>query len=582
MRNRLPRLLAALWPAAWVGVAAAGLLPQAQAATACATTYPGRYAMTDGSVLRVRKAADGQLTLRPLFFRSEQVLRPAGDDRFGIEERADRTVAFQRDAGGCVVAVVLTGFGADAPLLRLADGAPRLPAELLMDHHPRRSARALLQARPDDVAGAVRMGRTLLQRFPSRSADALAFLQELAARAPRSAAAQAALGDAFVARHQRGRALAAYRAAHALDAQEPNALTGLRRLGALPAAPGEGWTLPFPLASLFAQPTAAEMAAQRAAWAARDLAPRDVQDVTGGTLDWGGVQARVRIVSHRVHGDRHYGAIIVPAGLAPDATLPVVLDLKGVSWDYFALDVKQLLSPRILGAQAGRFIYVVPSFRGEVLRFNGVDYTSEGDRTDSWDGASDDALALLNVALASTPQADAGRVAAFGKSRGGSVALLAGLRDVRIRRVLDLAGPADWFALMASGGWTQRDIVADALRNRAGPKDDGGQFVERILAKVLDGRWGLKEARRQMLASSPLYFADGLRCVRGLYGVEDEMVPQANGRALATALGSRGLFSFHADAGHDLNAPLAFAQSRDFLLPLLDSEAATPAAPTCR
>lgn len=556
-------------------------------ASACNTTYPGRYAMADGSVLLVRQGADGQLSMRPIFWRSEQVLRHRdGDaaDSFGIAEREDRQVSFRRDARGCVTAVQLGGYGDDTPMPLLTGG--KLPIELLMERQPRAAARAMLRTRLGDVAGAVRVGRTLLQRFPSRARDALVFLHELQGRTEPSAALQAALGDAYIALHQRARALAAYQAAEALDPKQPQALTGLRRLGARPAKTGDdaGWQVPFPLQQLFAPPTPAEIATQRTAWAARDLAPQDVQEVASGTLDLGEVTAQVRIVSHRVHGFRHYGAIVLPVGTeAAGGKHPVLLDLKGVSWDYFALDLRNLSSPRFLGAQQRQFIYVVPSFRGEVLRFNGVDYTSEGDRTDSWDGATDDALALLNVALASTPQADASRIAAFGKSRGGSVALLAGLRDARIGRVLDWAGPVDWFALMATGGWTQQDIVADGLRNKASPKEEGGQFIERMLVKVLDGRWGLAQARAQMLASSPLYFTAGLRCVRGLYGVEDEMVPVANGQALGRALRRQGAISLHDNAGHDLNQPLAFAQSRAFLLPLLAAPAAArPAAPTCR
>lgn len=568
-------------------LAAVASLPLAvQAAPICSVSYAGRYAMGDGSVLLVRQGAKQQLSMRPIFWRSEQVLRHRegeAADSFGIFERDDRTVTFQRDARGCISAVQLGGFGDDTLMPRLTGG--RLPIELLMDRQPRSAARAMLRVQPADLPAAVRAGRTLLQRFPSRAGDALAFLRELQARSRPMAALQATLGDAYIASHQPARALVAYRAAQALDANLPQALRGLRRMGVLAARTAEdaGWHVPFPLEQLFAPPTPAEIAAQRAAWAARDLAPQDVQEVASGLLDLGEVTAGVRIISHRVHGFRHYGAIVLPAGTEQaGGSHPVMLDLKGVSWDYFALDLRQLLSPRLLGAEQGRFIYVVPSFRGEVLRFDGVDYISEGDRTDGWDGATDDALALLNVALASTPQMDATRIAAFGKSRGGSVALLAGLRDGRIARVLDWAGPADWFALMASEGWTQQDIVADALRVRASPKEDGGQFVERMLAHVIDGRWGLAEARAQMLASSPLYFVDGLRCVRGLYGVEDEMVPVANGRALARALGTRGRFSFQAQAGHDLNAPLAFAQSREFLLPLLGARQSKPGVPTCR
>ena len=101
-----------------------------------------------------------------------------------------------------------------------------------------------------------------------------------------------------------------------------------------------------------------------------------------------------------------------------------------MSWDYFPLDLGEVpYAPRLLDdAQAG-FVYVLPSFRGETLLAGGRRYVSEGDRTDGWDGATDDAIAFLSAALAVTPEADPSRVCAFGKSRGGGVALLMGARD---------------------------------------------------------------------------------------------------------------------------------------------------------
>jgi dipeptidyl aminopeptidase/acylaminoacyl peptidase len=233
--------------------------------------------------------------------------------------------------------------------------------------------------------------------------------------------------------------------------------------------------------------------------------------------------------------------------------------------------------PKFLGPEQKEFIYFVPSFRGEVLKFNGAEYVSEGDRSDSWDGATDDALGLLNVGLRLTPQADPNRVCAFGKSRGGSVELLVGIRNPTIKLVLDWAGPVDWFELMATEGWTQKEIAADALLNKATPKEEGGQFIERFFAKAIVGKQGLREVRLKILASSPWYFAGHLPRSQVHYGVEDEMVPVVNGQALAQLMKKQGRNTqtfesfFHADAGHDLDQKLAYTQSRKFLLSLLSS-----------
>jgi predicted esterase len=547
-----------------------------EAEPAALSAYTGRYRLSDGSVLIVEER-ERELTLRPLFWRAVQPLRRVSRDTFDVEERTDRQATFIRDASGRVVAVKLVGFGDDGTFPRLSAG--RVPTELLMAGRPREAASQMLRADPGGVESFVRIGRTLLQKFPSKSADAVVFFSTLAGHDPKAASIQAALGDAYMAAGQRRLALASYRRAHASDATNKEALRALRRLGALPSSVAEGvpgWSLPFSLDSLFAKPTRAEIRAVEAAWALRDLAARDVAEVARGRLNLGFTEAEVRIISHSVHGQKHYGAVIVP-DVATQGKSPVILDLKGVSWDYFALDLKRLLSPKFMGREQQRFIYIVPSFRGEVLEFNGTRYISEGDRTDSWDGATDDALAFLNAALAITPQADASRIYAFGKSRGGSVALLAGIRDSRIKSVLDWSGPVDWFELMGTAGWTQQELVADGLLNKATPKEEGGQFIERFLRKSITGSRGLRAARLHMLASSPLYFATRLPRLQIHYGIEDEMVPLVNGQALARAM--RRLkrkapafeASFHPNAGHDLDQRLAYRQSREFILSLLSS-----------
>jgi tetratricopeptide (TPR) repeat protein len=538
--------------------------------------YAGRFGTSGGSVLFVEEQA-GELTLRPVFWRAAQPLRRISGDDFEVEDRTDRKVSFVRNAESCVVSVKIIGFGDDGTFPRLGD--EKVPLELLFAGKARDAAEQMLKANPNAVEDYVKIAQMLLQRFPSKSSEAAEFLTVLAAHSPRAVSVHAVLGDAFIAAGKRKSALKNYLKAYKLDAANKTALRGLRRLRALPTALADsnGWTLPFSLDKVFAKPTRAEIKAVEADWSKRDLSPQNVVKAASGKINLGYTEASVRIISHTVHGQKHYGAIIVPDGIGAKA--PVILDLKGVSWNYFPLDLNQLISPKFLGKEQNKFIYVVPSFRGEVLKFDGREYVSEGDRTDSWDGATDDALALLNTALSITPQTDASRICAFGKSRGGSVALLAGIREPKIKMVLDWAGPADWFALMATEGWTQKEIAADALLNKAAPKDDGGQFIERFLAKAIEGKRSLEQVRFKMLASSPLYFAEGLAPrVQIHYGIEDEMVPIVNGSALERimrkSMRNSSTFEsfFHANAGHDLNSGIASKNSKRFVLSLLASE----------
>jgi dipeptidyl aminopeptidase/acylaminoacyl peptidase len=247
------------------------------------------------------------------------------------------------------------------------------------------------------------------------------------------------------------------------------------------------------------------------------------------------------------------------------------MEAKGVSWNYFPLELEKLHAPRLMAELQNRFIYVVPSFRGEVLNFAGATYRSEGDRTNALDGAADDAIALLNVALRTTPEADASRICAFGHSRGGTVALLAGIRDPRVRCVADWAGPTDWFKLMGTEGWTEQELYAEGLRTRATPTETGGQSIERFLLKAIRGEETLREVRLRMLASSPLYFARRLPRVQLHYGVEDPSVPLRNGLALAseikrqTGSASRLDAHFYTGEGHDTDRIAAPILTREFL-----------------
>jgi hypothetical protein len=289
--------------------------------------------------------------------------------------------------------------------------------------------------------------------------------------------------------------------------------------------------------------------------------------------------ATVRVLAHTVHGSRHYGAVIVPEG-KPEKK-GVILEAKGVSWDYFPLDINRgVLSPRILGSDQGRFVYLVPSFRRERMIVDGKEYTSEGDRTDSWDGATDDALAFLEAALTVTPEADTSQIAVFGKSRGGSVALLAGIRQPRIKRVVNWVGPVDWFEAMGTEGWSQQGLVKDGLRLRSKPNGVAGQFIERFLAKAIRGERGLKETRLHMIASSPLYFAGDLPKTQGHYGLKDGMVPVRNARELQKALAGRKdseveIFLYE-QSGHDLDNDLSVKRTRAFLMEMVEEEKDKP------
>jgi len=218
-----------------------------------------------------------------------------------------------------------------------------------------------------------------------------------------------------------------------------------------------------------------------------------------------------------------------------------------------------------------RFIYVVPTYRGERLEFEGRTFTSHGDRRNALDGATDDTIALLSVALQITAEADPDRICIFGRSRGGTVALLTGIRDKRIDCVVNWSGPTDWFHLMDTEGWTEEEMWTEALRTRATPTQPGGQNVERFLSKAIAGGADLAAVRHNMIASSPLYFAGRLPLSQNHYGLEDTSVPSVNGYRLIEELRkskmpkTRYQAFFYPGQGHDTDRLVAPVKSRRFI-----------------
>jgi tetratricopeptide (TPR) repeat protein len=403
------------------------------------------------------------------------------------------------------------------------------------------------------------------------------FLTTISRRFPNNAAVHSLLGYAQVQAGDRRSALASLRQAYRIDPTNKETISALARLQALPASVSKaagGWQLPFPIKAVFEKPTPAEIRAVEADWRARDLSPRDVREVTKKEVMLAGSESVVRIVSHRVHGRKHYGAIIIPPNAKPGCC-PVVIEAKGVSPSYFPLELNRLHTLAFIGDLRQQFIYVVPSYRGEILKFDGVDYQSEGDRTDAWDGATDDAIALLNVALQTTPEADQSRICAFGQSRGGTIALLMGIRDRRVGCVVDSAGPTDWFELMGTEGWTQEEIFAEGLRTRAGVEETGGQLIEHFLMKAIRGEENLQAVRRRMLAGSPLYFAGRLPRALLHYGNEDPYVPVRNGLQLVAQMkrqlvpAKRYQAFFYPGEGHDTDRLAAPVLSRQFIARML-------------
>ncbi len=315
---------------------------------------------------------------------------------------------------------------------------------------------------------------------------------------------------------------------------------------------------------LFAPPTQVEIAMLLDSWSARDVSPQGVSVVLTDSLVSPTDTTRLfqaTIYAHTVAGVQHYGLVLVPDGAT--GKLPVVVYAHGGDGGVRAAEAAGLAG---LFSQTGRdYVWVVPSFRAEPLRFGEIVFESEGPAS-PWDYDVDDALALLNVALQQTPQADESRIGVVGISRGGDVALLMAIRDPRIDRVLDLFGPTDFF-----GPYVQ-DIVADALQGGTRQLPGFDVLNARFVQPLKVGTLTTPQMRLELLRRSPVYFTGRLPTVQVQHGTADNVVDISQSRRLAEVMQGRTDFRFFEWEGGQHN-PATFPlnwlfEAQDFLAAL--------------
>jgi dienelactone hydrolase len=286
--------------------------------------------------------------------------------------------------------------------------------------------------------------------------------------------------------------------------------------------------------TLFATPTPTELGAVRSDWDARDLSVQGYREEKSVRLS--DQRTELRIVSFLVRGQREYGILVIPQSTTP---LPVRLFVTG--FERNTTEFRVTLSRSTTPNPSEAFIYAVPTLRGQSLLVseNGQEYRtpkSEGEHGDAFDGATDDAIAFLNVIAATVAQADLAKVSARGGSRGGTVALLLAERDARIKGTIGVAFPTD---LLSRTAESQRDPT----------------YQLQFLQGIANTPESIRKARQRMIASSPLYFCEKLPRTQVHFGVKDQIVPLTEGVRLKTRLqqlgaGNRLEYFEYPDRGH--------------------------------
>jgi len=276
--------------------------------------------------------------------------------------------------------------------------------------------------------------------------------------------------------------------------------------------------------TLFAAPTAEEVAAVEAEWAARENPARNARIVAEGMQDSTGA---VYVIEHTQTGAgggdvTHYGLVRIP-GVGARVPRPVVVvhhdgdDGLSVSGFLAALDLYPVLRDET--------VQVAPVYRSETLTADAAGlsgtYTAGGEPS-PWDYDVDDAIGLLNAALELFPDAmDPAQVGALGFGRGGNAALLHAVRDDRVDVVTDYFGPADFFNPAA------RALATEAV---AGNPDvlalPGVQHLaDTVLDPLRDGSLSYADARLALVRRSPGLFAGRLPDTQVHHHRQDPVVP---------------------------------------------------------
>lgn len=238
---------------------------------------------------------------------------------------------------------------------------------------------------------------------------------------------------------------------------------------------------------------------------------------------------QLTLVEHFAESQKHYGIILTPSEFDSTKKYPLLLYATGLNQATPIYNLDHSYIKRLLPKFKNYFI-VIPSFRGQAFQIGNEKYCSDGFFGDAFDGATDDALRLLFLAKKQfLNNIDTGRMVSYGVSRGGTVALLAGIRNPELNGVVSTTGPTDFFS---------REVY-----NRY-----GFQFKYQYLSKIQP----MVELRKKMLRSSPIHFIENIsQPIFLLYGKNDRVVPLSNAEKVLKRLeGKNDLEYFFAEAGH--------------------------------
>ena len=282
---------------------------------------------------------------------------------------------------------------------------------------------------------------------------------------------------------------------------------------------------------LFAPPDPSELEIVWSDWATRDVSSSNVAIAFEDAYNLLGIPTTLKVVSHDVAGIRHYGAIIVPDGAEP-ASLPVLIFNHGGE-DGVSVEDMMFILAVALGDMRGDFVYLLPSFRDETLRYDGREWRSDGPAS-PWDHDVDDAIALVNVTMETILEAIAGQYLVSGASRGGGVSMLMGARDDRIMGIVEFFGPTDFMNSWARG------LAENLLDGEPVEKTGVGYLKTTYILPWWIGDLALSEARLALIRRSAVFYAEDLPPLQIHHGDMDEVVSVSQAESMIMRMSELG------------------------------------------
>lgn len=253
----------------------------------------------------------------------------------------------------------------------------------------------------------------------------------------------------------------------------------------------------MPLEELMKEPSQEELDEILLEWKKEDFSPKNVKIVYQEKMFNGD---SIKVISHLVNGSKHYGAIHIPKNL-DIAKAPILLELEGGGT---GLDISRL-RPFTHGKcreQRNKFISILPSYRGCIVRGKNFCFRSEGYCGDAWIGPAEDAVAFLEAVKYLYKKPKNTRVLANGVSRGATVALIIG----------SLTDKLDY--IIATSTHT-KFLDKYVIQN-----ERVGQSYAPAFYTPADSP---KEIRKRIIASSPYYFAKNLPAFELHQGAKDDL-----------------------------------------------------------